>query len=156
MMVRVFANGPGDLSSIPSRSYQKLKKCFLIPPCLRLRIIKYGSRVKWSNSGKEVAPSLIPWCSSYRKGTCRSPSTTVANFTYCIYIYIYIYGMTLYTETHACAHTCENIEIQTHIRILTHTHTHIYIYIYIYIERERENIVSNYLSCIVQFSRSFS
>ena len=36
-VVRVFANGPGDL----------------------------GSRVKWSNLGKEVAPSSTPQCSSY-------------------------------------------------------------------------------------------
>ena len=31
----------------------------------------YGSRVKWSNPGKGVAPSPTPWCSSYRKGGLR-------------------------------------------------------------------------------------
>ena len=29
----------------------------------------YVSRVKWSNSGKGVAPSPILWCSSYWKGS---------------------------------------------------------------------------------------
>ena len=58
MMVRMFANGPVE-------SYQRLKKCYLIPPCLTLSIIKYGSRVKWGNTGKGVLPSSTPWCSSY-------------------------------------------------------------------------------------------
>ena len=34
-------------------SYQRLKKWYLMPPCLTLSIIKYRSRVKWSNPGKE-------------------------------------------------------------------------------------------------------
>ena len=38
-------------------SYQRLKKWYLISPCLTLNIIRYVSRVKWSNP--------IPWCSSY-------------------------------------------------------------------------------------------
>ena len=50
-------------------SYQRLKKWYLIPPCLTLNIIRYISRVKWSNPGKEVAPSLTPQCSSYWKGS---------------------------------------------------------------------------------------
>ena len=79
LAVRVFANGPGDLGSI-----QRLKKWYLMPPCLALSIIRYGSRVKWSNPGKLIAPSPTPWCSSYRKGSFGLPSTTVANFTYFI------------------------------------------------------------------------
>ena len=47
------------------------KKWYLIPPCLTLSIIRYGSGVKWSNPGKGVAPFLTPWCSSYRKGSLR-------------------------------------------------------------------------------------
>ena len=53
---RVFANGPGDLGSIPGR---------VIPPYLTLSNIRYISRVKWSNPGKVVVPSPTPWCSSY-------------------------------------------------------------------------------------------
>ena len=37
----------------------------------RLSIIRYGSRVKWSNRGKGVAPFPPPCCSSYRKGSLR-------------------------------------------------------------------------------------
>ena len=48
-------------------SYQKLKICYLMPPCLTLSIIRCGSRVKWYNSGKVVAPSPTLPCCSYRK-----------------------------------------------------------------------------------------
>ena len=51
-------------------SYQRLKKkWYLIPPCLTISIMRYISRVKWSNPGKGVAPSLTPRCSSYWKGS---------------------------------------------------------------------------------------
>ena len=52
-------------------SYQRLKKWYLMPPYLTLSIIRYGSRVKWSNPGKGVAPSPTPWCSKLSK---REPS----------------------------------------------------------------------------------
>ena len=41
-------------------SYQRLKKWYLIPPCLTLSIIRYISRVKCSNPGKGVVPSSTP------------------------------------------------------------------------------------------------
>ena len=48
-------------------SYERLKKWYLMLPCLTLSIIRSGSRVKWSNPGKGVAHSSTPWCSWYRK-----------------------------------------------------------------------------------------
>ena len=39
--------------------------------CLTLSIIRYVSRVKWSNPGKGVATSPTPRCCSYRKGSLR-------------------------------------------------------------------------------------
>ena len=50
-------------------SYQRLLKWYLIPSCLTLSNIRYISRVKWNNPGKEVAPSPTPRCSSYWKGS---------------------------------------------------------------------------------------
>ena len=41
----------GDQSQV--ESYQRLKKWYLIPPCLTLSIIRYVSRVKWGNPGNE-------------------------------------------------------------------------------------------------------
>ena len=67
IMVRVFANDLRDLGSIPDRVIPKTKKWYLMPPCLTLSIIRYRSRVKWSNPGKEAASSPTLWCSSYRK-----------------------------------------------------------------------------------------
>ena len=62
-----------------------------MPPCLALSIIRYGSRIKWSNAGKGVVPSPATWCSCYEKGAFGSSSTIVANIIYLLYIYIYIY-----------------------------------------------------------------
>ena len=41
-------------------SYQRFPKWYLMLPGLTLSIIKYGSRIKWSNPGKGVAPSPTP------------------------------------------------------------------------------------------------
>ena len=91
-MVRVFTSGQVDLGLIPGRLipktqkkcsqiiwktgvqsqielYQRLKKLYLMPPCLTLSFIRYGSRVKWSNPGKGVTPSPTPQCSSYWEGS---------------------------------------------------------------------------------------
>ena len=68
LAVRVFANSRETWVQSQIESYQKLKKWYLMPPCLTLSFIRYGSRVKWSNPGKGVTPSPTPWCSSYRKG----------------------------------------------------------------------------------------
>ena len=43
----------------------------MTPPCLTLSIIRYGSRVKWSNLGNGVAPYSIPRRCSYWKGSLR-------------------------------------------------------------------------------------
>ena len=52
-------------------SYQRLKKWYLMLPCLTLSIIGYWSRVKWNNPGNRVVPSPTPWCSRYWKCSLR-------------------------------------------------------------------------------------
>ena len=70
-------------------SYQRLKKWYLMPPCLTLSIIRYGSRVKWSNPGKGVAPSPTPWCSKLSKrepsGHPRLKGDNLTYFTFIFY-----------------------------------------------------------------------
>ena len=56
-------------------SYQRLKKWYLVQPCLALSITRYGSRVKGSNP---LHLSVV----AIEKGAFRSPSTKVTNFTY--------------------------------------------------------------------------
>ena len=51
--------------------YQRLKKWYLMLPCLTLSIIRYGSRVKWSYPGKRVAPFSTFRFSTYWKGSLR-------------------------------------------------------------------------------------
>ena len=61
-------------------SYQILKKWYLMPPCLTLKIIRYGSRVKWSNPReRSSAPSLHLGVVAIEKGAFGLPSTMVAN-----------------------------------------------------------------------------
>ena len=65
----------------------------MIPPCLILSNIRYRWRVKWSNSGKEVAASPTHLCSSYWKGSLLVTLDYGRHlyFSLLIYIYIYIY-----------------------------------------------------------------
>ena len=98
-------------------SYQRLKKWYLMPPCLTFSVIRHGSRVKWSNPGK--GGSVLPLhlgVIAIEKGDFGSPSTMVANLNnYCrlrrylalleklppkrnrvrIYIYIYCHPRTV-------------------------------------------------------------
>ena len=55
--VRVFANGPGDLGSIPGRVIPKTQKWYLMPPCLTLSIIRYAIKSKVDQS-KERSSAL--------------------------------------------------------------------------------------------------
>ena len=60
IVVRVLANSPGDLSSIPGRVIPKTQKMVLDAALFNTQhkvriIIRY---VRWSNSGNGAAPSL--------------------------------------------------------------------------------------------------
>ena len=72
-------------------SYQRLKKWYLMPPCLTLSIIRYGSRVKWNDPRKGVAPFYTLWCSSYWKGRLRVTLDYGRQLYLLLLIYIYIY-----------------------------------------------------------------
>ena len=114
---RVFAKGLGDWDSIPGRVISKTQKWFLIPICLTLSIIKYGSRVKWINPAEGVLPSPTPrWC-NYWKG-----SLQVA----------FNYGRQLYIHVCVCVCVCNWINSCDKCEICYWT-LNIYIYIYIYI-----------------------
>ena len=143
LVSRVFISGPGDLGSVPGRVIQKTLKWYLIPPCLTFGNIRYGSRVKWSNLGKGVAPFPTHRCSSYWKGAFWSPSTTVANFTF---LYTHTH---MYTYTHVCVYIYTYM--YTHTYSNTHAHTRIYIYIYHHVLPPAR--ISLTLSC--HFSLSF-
>ena len=63
-------------------SYQRLKKWYLMLSCLTLSIICQGSRVKWSNPGKRVAPFPTPKREPSGRPRLRSP-TLLTLFTRC-------------------------------------------------------------------------
>ena len=65
ILLRVFANGPGDRGLIPGQVIPKTLK-MLLDKYLTLHY-KVRIKGKWSNPGKGVAPSPIPQCSSCGK-----------------------------------------------------------------------------------------
>ena len=71
LAVRVFANGPGDLGSIPGRVIPKTQKMVLDASLLNTQHYKVPIKGKVGQSREGVAPSPTPWCSSYRKGSLR-------------------------------------------------------------------------------------
>ena len=68
---RVFANGPGDQGSSPGRVIPKTQKMVLDASLLNTQHYKVRIKGKVEQSREGVAPSPIPWCSSYRKGSLR-------------------------------------------------------------------------------------
>ena len=98
LAVRVFANGPEDLGSIPGRVIPKTQKMVLDASLLNTQHYKVRIKGKVEQSREGVAPSPTPWCSSYRKGSLRVTLdygrqlyfTFIYTNTYTL-IYIYIY-----------------------------------------------------------------
>ena len=75
---RVFANGSGDLGSIPGRVIPKTLKMVLDTSLLNTQQYKVRINGKVEQSRKEVAPPLLLGLVDIEKGTFKSPSTTVA------------------------------------------------------------------------------
>ena len=71
LAVRVFANGPGDLGSIPGRVIPKTQKMVLDASLLNTQHYKVRIKGKVKQSKEGVAPSPTPWCCSYQKGSLR-------------------------------------------------------------------------------------
>ena len=65
------------------KSYQRLKKLVLDTSLLNTQHYKVQIKGKWNNSGKGVASSPIPWCSSYLKGAFRLPNIII----YILFVY---------------------------------------------------------------------
>ena len=72
----MFASSPGGPGSI-LESYQRLKKWYLMTPCLIPSTQKYGLRVNGENPGLGVAPSLYLTVVAIEKGAFEPHSTTV-------------------------------------------------------------------------------
>ena len=96
-------------------SYQRLKKWYLMPPCLILSIVRNVSRVKWSKPGKGVVPSPIPWCCSCWKRRLR----VTLDYCYQLYLqlhyqYIYIY---IYIYVCVCVCVCKCMYAYAHVYV---------------------------------------
>ena len=80
-MVRVFANGLGDLDSIPGQVISKTQKM--------------ASEVREAIQGKEWCPPLHLSVVAIKKGAFRLPSTMVSQLTYFLYIHTFGYRVSM-------------------------------------------------------------
>ena len=88
IMVRVFANGSGDLGSIPGRVIPKTQKMVLDATLHNTQ--HYKVRIKGKVEQSRERSSALPLylrVVAIEMGAFGSPSTTIANFTY-LYIFI--------------------------------------------------------------------
>ena len=90
ILLRVFANGPGDLGSIPGRVIPKTQKMVLDASLLNTQHYKVRIKGKVKQSREGVAPSPTPWCSSYRKGSLRVTLDYGRQLTYENYNVVYM------------------------------------------------------------------
>ena len=107
LVVRVFANGPGGLVSIPGRVIPKTFKMILDTSWLNTQLYNVRIKGKVEQSMERSSPLLLHLgVVAIEKGAFWSPSTTVVNFTFTsflsfhhlifhlplppIYIYIYV------------------------------------------------------------------
>ena len=79
-MVKVFADGPGDLGSILGRVIPKTQKMVLDATLLNTQ--QYKVRIKGKVEQSRERSSAHLCVVAIEKGAFGSPSTTVANFTY--------------------------------------------------------------------------
>ena len=97
-MVRMFANGPRGLGSIPGRVIPKTLKMVLDASLLNTQHYKVRIKAKVEKSWeRSSALPYTPGVVAIEKEAFESPTTMVANFTY-IYIYIYIYSWLVKTN----------------------------------------------------------
>ena len=73
--------------------YQRHKEWYLMLPCLKLGIIRYGSKVKWSNPGKGEVPAPKTQSSSYWKESLQVTHNQGCQL-YFLHRYIFLYKHT--------------------------------------------------------------
>ena len=98
-------------------------------PCLTLSIIRYRSRVKWSNPGKGVAPSPTPWCSSYRKGSLR----VTLDYGRQLYFYFNIDNLVWSFSLSISQYFSLSPSLSLSLYIYIYAYIYIYIYIYMWV-----------------------
>ena len=96
LAVRVFANGPGDLGSIPGRVIPKTQKMVLDASLLNTQHYKVRIKGKVEQSREGVAPSPTLWCSSYRKRSLRVTLDNGRQLYLLIYIFV-VYSISFQT-----------------------------------------------------------
>ena len=121
LAVRLFANGPRDLGSIPGRVIPKTQKMLFDASLLNTQHYKVRIKGKIEQSWEGVAPSPTPWCSNYRKGSLR----VTLDYGRQLYLLTYqFYCWFHYNQTLLVFILTLNIYIYIYIYIYAHTYLH--------------------------------
>ena len=111
--VRVFANGPGNLGSIPGRVIPKTLKMELDTTLLNTQHYKVRFKGKVEQSREwSSAPHPTPWCSSYRKG---EPSGHPRLWSLNFYLYIHTHTHTYIYIVTSNSLKCQNGILFSHV-----------------------------------------
>ena len=86
IIVRVFANGIGDLGSFPGRVIPKTLKMVLDATLLNTQNYRIRIEGKVEQSKERSSPLLHLGVVVIEKGAFGSPATKVANFEVCVYL----------------------------------------------------------------------
>ena len=93
-MATVFANGLGDLGSIPGRVIPKTQKMVLDASLLNTQYSKVRIKGKVEQSWEKSNAPPTTWCSSYWKGSIQITLKYLnfkENSSICLFIYLFIY-----------------------------------------------------------------
>ena len=104
--IRVFANGPGDLGSIPGRVIPKTQKLVLDASLLNTQHYKVRIKGKVEQSRERSSAPPTPRCSSYQKGNLR------VTLDYGRELYFY-----LYLRSYNCLNKWLFLVIRTKVRL---------------------------------------
>ena len=89
----MFANGPGDLGSIPGGVIPKTQQMVLDASLLNTQHYKVRIKGKVEQSREGVVPSPTHWCSSYRKGSLRVTLDYGRQLYFTLLTYVGFYGI---------------------------------------------------------------
>ena len=137
-MSRVFANGPRDRSSLPSRVIPKTQKMVLNAALLNIQHFKVRIKGEVQQSREWSGASLTRRCRSYWKGYFRVTLDNGRQLLFIIIITIIIIGTDSSRQLSRCRYcidcTCLHSNSDKEQRgLITVSFSPMYIYIYIYI-----------------------
>ena len=146
---RVFANGPGDLSSIPGHVLPKTLKIVLDTSLLNTQHYKVHVKGKVEQSRERSSSSPLHLSVvAIEKGVFWSPATTVANFTFYLYMVQKCIFIIILTSKHFILAYNTNV-LRASISNVVHWEHYLK---NIYLRRRPHSVMAKVLDCSLKVS----